>query len=31
MENYAPPSWAEHFTQVDALLAMLTSGEPPRA
>jgi glycosyltransferase involved in cell wall biosynthesis len=31
MENYAPPSWAEHFTQVDALLAMLTSGEASRA
>lgn len=24
MENYAPPSWAAHFSQVDALLATLT-------
>jgi glycosyltransferase involved in cell wall biosynthesis len=31
MENYAPPSWAEHFSRVDALLASLTSGELSRA
>jgi glycosyltransferase involved in cell wall biosynthesis len=31
MENYAPPSWAEHFLHVDALLAALSSGEPSRA
>ena len=30
MENYVPPSWTEHFSQVDALLATLTSGEPSR-
>ena len=30
MENYVPPSWNEHFSQVDALLATLTSGEPSR-
>ena len=30
MENYVPPSWAGHFSQVDALLATLTSGEPSR-
>jgi glycosyltransferase involved in cell wall biosynthesis len=30
LKNYVPPSWAGHFSQVDALLATLTSGEPSR-
>jgi glycosyltransferase involved in cell wall biosynthesis len=31
MENYVPPSWAAHFSQVDALLATLTRGGAPHA
>jgi glycosyltransferase involved in cell wall biosynthesis len=31
MENYAPPSWAAHFSQVDALLERLARSEAPHA
>ena len=27
MENFVPPSWAAHFSQVDALIATLTNSE----